>query len=209
MHKTIVRMGLLAILTVLLPVAGFAFTVTNNGGNTVDGKVGMSLTNQQAVQLTISGAASGSGEPTTLTEPGGGGRNGDVDFGIVNTINSTPTTGKQIRLSANNGARFVATLSALPETTGFANGADIDICRSDALGSVPTGRVRWATGNNTDWSVAAAGTLLSENCLAKNSLANNQASGSAVTHEFALEIVDTDTTGAKTVEVTYTITGAP
>lgn len=196
---------ILPLVMMVIPHESRSFTITGNGGT---GTLGLVLTTQQAIQLTVTGDTSGTGQTTTLTEPGGGGRSGDVNFGTVDTFASPVATGKRVRRATNDGARFVATLKATPTFTGFAS-AKIEIHRSDAPTSIPTGRVRWATGNTTDWSVLAAGQVMSENPAAKDVLAGAQGSGVGVVHEIAVEILDTDAAGAKTAVVTYTITGNP
>ncbi len=156
------------------------------------------------LNLTVVGTTSGTGETTTLNEPGTG-SNGDVNWGNINTINPIPATGKGVRVSSNKSARLVASLSANVSGTGYSS-YTLTVQRSDGMSTVPNGRLRVNSGNTTNWSASSPGTVLNAS---PTVLLIAAANNTTIIHEFATELHDKDPAGSKSVQVSYTLTGNP
>lgn len=158
-----------------------------------------------SVGLTVSGTNSGSGEQTIVSNPSSHGGGAEVHFGSIITFLPNPTTGKAVRLVSHRSSRLVATLNATANLVNI-DSATIEIERSDTNASLPSTRLRWASGKHTDWRQTHAGTVLSSS---KQILAATALSGQANIHEIAIELNDSDVAGPKFASIKYTITANP
>ncbi len=210
--RVLIPIGLLVIGLLAGVQQATAFTVSGAGAS-ANGTVGMLMTLTQSVQLTVVGANHPT-ENNTTVGAGGGGRDGDIDFGSVNSISATPTNGYFKRKASNNGAYFVATLDATALASGWPGGADVTLCVDEAastLGGYTAARIRKEVGNTTSWDVGTPGTPLPACTGSPITIDGVKASGTTINHELAIDVNDSDdgSLGQRILVVQYTITGQP
>lgn len=205
MRRAVLPVASLALL--LASISDSAQAITYSGGATpIGGDIDLRASLSTSLSLDIVGGAT---PATALSDAaiGSAGIN-DVDFGSASATCSTVlTTGACAVTTDVSGAHVYGHLVATLTFSGF-NNTTLNVYReSPVAGSFASGRVKYATGTATTWTLTSHGTAFGEGIGNKAALATAQPSGTVVNHHVAAWINPTDPAAVYTANLTYEMVG--